>query len=191
MQSLNVIVTGVGGQGILTLARIIGEAAAASGLGALVAETHGLSQRGGSVVVHVRLGEAEAPLVPEGEGDLMISMELLEALRYSSYMRRGGEVVTDKLIIKPYGSRPPSAEEIVAELRSMGLNVYAVEAASIAEALGDVRAANVVLLGYAIARTQLGKLLKAESVEALLRRGKGAETNVKAFKLGMSAGKER
>ncbi|MCS7107191.1 MAG: 2-oxoacid:acceptor oxidoreductase family protein [Acidilobaceae archaeon] len=187
MDSLNVVVAGVGGQGVLTLAKVIGEAAIASGRGALVAETHGLSQRGGSVVVHVRIGEVEAPLVPEGEGDLLISTELLEALRYASFLRREGEVVSDALVLKPYGFKGDlKAYQLAEELRRLGLRVHLVNAAGMAEPLGDVRAANMILLGYSVARTALGEFLDAREVEGVIGRGRGAEVNLKAFRLGLS-----
>ncbi|MEN2999914.1 MAG: 2-oxoacid:acceptor oxidoreductase family protein [Acidilobaceae archaeon] len=187
MASLNVVVAGVGGQGVLTLAKVIGEAAIAGGRGALVAETHGLSQRGGSVVVHVRLGDVEAPLVPEGEGDLLLSTELLEALRYASFLKRGGEVVSDALVLKPYGFKGElKAYQVAEELKRLGLKVHLVNAAGMAEPLGDVRAANMVLLGYALSRTRLGEFLELGKVEEVIGRGRGAEVNLKAFRLGLN-----
>jgi len=188
---LNILVVGVGGQGILTLSRVLGEAAVASNLDVLVAETHGLSQRGGSVAVHVRIGwGVEAPLIPQGEADIVLGLELLEALRAAPSLRRSGVIVADLILIPPSipGVKAPSLEDVVGALRSLGVELHLVHASDVAKKLGDVRVANMYLLGYAYQRTRLRELLEERAVENAILRLPNPELNLKAFKLGLAGG---
>lgn len=189
-ESFNIVIAGVGGQGVLTLSRIIGEASLAGGLNILVAETHGLSQRGGSVVVHVRIGDVDSPLVPLGEADLMIGLELLEVLRNVSYMRRGGFIVADKLVIPPSipGVTVPSVDSVIEALRGLDVELILTPASEVAEKLGDVRVANVYLLGRALSKTRLGDIISFDSVARVLRGLPNPELNLKAFELGYTGG---
>ncbi len=185
-ESFNILIAGVGGQGVLTLSRIIGEASLASGLNVLVAETHGLSQRGGAVVVHVRIGDVDSPLVPLGEADLMIGLELLEVIRNIGYMRRGGFIVADRLIIPPSipDVKTPSLDNVIEALRGLDVRLTVIPASEVAEKLGDARVANVYLLGQAISITKLGSIIGFDSVVKVLRGLPNPELNLKAFKLG-------
>jgi indolepyruvate ferredoxin oxidoreductase beta subunit len=189
-ESFNIVIAGVGGQGVLTLSRIIGEASLAGGLNILVAETHGLSQRGGSVVVHVRIGDVDSPLVPLGEADLMIGLELLEVLRNVSYMRRGGFIVADKLVIPPSipGVTVPSVDSVIEALRGLDVELILTPASEVAEKLGDVRVANVYLLGRALSKTRLGDIISFDSVARVLRGLPNPELNLKALELGYTGG---
>jgi indolepyruvate ferredoxin oxidoreductase beta subunit len=189
-ESFNILIAGVGGQGVLTLSRIIGEASLASGLNVLVAETHGLSQRGGAVVVHVRIGDVDSPLVPLGEADLMIGLELLEVVRNIGYMRRGGFIVADRLIIPPSipDVKTPSLDNVIEALRGLDVRLTVTPASEVAEKLGDVRVANVYLLGQAISVTKLGSIIGFDSVVKVLRGLPNLELNLKAFKLGYVGG---
>jgi indolepyruvate ferredoxin oxidoreductase beta subunit len=186
----NIVIAGVGGQGVLTLARVIGEAALINGFNALVAETHGLSQRGGAVVVHVRLGDVESPLVPLGGADLILGLELLEVLRNISYVRRDGCVVADKLIIPPSipGVKAPSLDDVMRALLSLDVRVTVVPASEVAEKLGDVRVANMYLLGYALSKTGLGGFISFDSVVKASRTLPNSELNLRALKLGYGSG---
>jgi len=188
---LNILVVGVGGQGILTLSRVLGEAAVASNLDVLVAETHGLSQRGGSVAVHVRIGwGVEAPLIPQGEADIVLGLELLEALRAAPSLRRGGVIVADLILIPPSipGVKAPSLEDVVGALRSLDIELHLVHASDAAKKLGDARVANMYLLGYAYQRTRLRVLVEEKAIESAILRLPNPELNLKAFKLGLASG---
>jgi indolepyruvate ferredoxin oxidoreductase beta subunit len=189
-ESFNILIAGVGGQGVLTLSRIIGEASLASGLNVLVAETHGLSQRGGAVVVHVRIGDVDSPLVPLGEADLMIGLELLEVIRNIGYMRRGGFIVADRLIIPPsiLDVKTPSLDNVIEALRGLDVRLTVIPASEVAEKLGDARVANVYLLGQAISITKLGSIIGFDGVVKVLRGLPNPELNLKAFKLGYMGG---
>jgi indolepyruvate ferredoxin oxidoreductase beta subunit len=189
-ESFNILIAGVGGQGVLTLSRIIGEASLASGLNVLVAETHGLSQRGGAVVVHVRIGDVDSPLVPLGEADLMIGLELLEVVRNIGYMRRGGFIVADRLIIPPSipDVKTPSLDNVIEALRGLDVRLTVTPASEVAERLGDVRVANIYLLGQAISIKKLGCIIGFDSVVKVLKGLPNPELNLKAFKLGYMGG---
>jgi indolepyruvate ferredoxin oxidoreductase beta subunit len=189
-ESFNILIAGVGGQGVLTLSRIIGEASLASGLNVLVAETHGLSQRGGAVVVHVRIGDVDSPLVPLGEADLMIGLELLEVIRNIGYMRGGGFIVADRLIIPPSipDVKTPSLDNVIEALKGLDVRLTVIPASEVAEKLGDVRVANVYLLGQAISITKLGSIIGFDSVVKVLRGLPNPELNLEAFKLGYVGG---
>jgi indolepyruvate ferredoxin oxidoreductase beta subunit len=148
----NVLMAGVGGQGVLVASETLALAALANGLEAKQSEVHGVAQRGGSVVSHVRFGErVYSPLVRCGEVDVLFAVERLEALRYSHYLRRGGRVVMDDRTIKPIQmpgvAEAPYPEEVPDFLRRKGYQVTVVPALQAAIDAGDKRCANVVLLG--------------------------------------------
>ena len=185
---LNVVVTGVGGQGLITLSTILAQAALLRGHNAIVAETHGLSQRGGTVIVHVRLGPAEAPLIPPGTGDVLLSMELIEAVRYANYLRSGGTAVVNDYITPPPLPKieVPSRGELVEALKSRAGRLLLVPATRQALELGDARTANMILLGAALSRGFLEPYVDLDAVsEAVKARWpRAAERNLQALRLG-------
>jgi indolepyruvate ferredoxin oxidoreductase beta subunit len=183
----NIVVTGVGGQGQLTLARILAEAALRQGMGALVAETHGLSQRGGTVVVHVRLGAAEAPLIPPGTADLLLAMELIEAARQSRFLRSGAAAVVNDYVVEPPlpGVEAPPREKLLGIVSSRAGRLLVVEATKEALRLGEPRAANMVLLGAALGAGLLP--LERGSVEEAVKAVLGAAAGVNLEALGRGA----
>jgi len=149
---VNILMAGVGGQGVLAASETLALAALAEGLEAKQSEVHGVAQRGGSVVSHVRFGRRVfSPLIRCGEVDLLYAGEKLEAVRYAHYLKPGGTVVMNDQTVRPI--RYPGAEEQhypegVAEfLRSKGYTVLVIPALATAVELGDKRCANVVLLG--------------------------------------------
>jgi len=186
--TLNIVVTGVGGQGLITLSSIIARAALRRGVNALVAETHGLSQRGGTVIVHVRLGEVDAPLVPPGNADVLLAMELIEAARYLGYLRPGGTAVLNDYLVPPPlpGVEVPSPSRILGCIRSRAGKVVSVPATRRALELGDVRVANMVLLGAALAAGAFDEFVDAAAVEEAIRESwpKAAELNIVALRAG-------
>jgi indolepyruvate ferredoxin oxidoreductase beta subunit len=189
---LNVVVAGVGGQGVITAAVLIATAALEAGYEALVAETHGLSQRGGTVVVHVRLGkEVEAPLVARGMADTLIALEPLEAARYSYYLRRGGILVANTYMVPPPipGVSVPTLEELANALHSLRARVYLVDATRRALELGSARAANTYILGFALAVGAFHDMLELRHFEEAIRSfGRDVDVNLKALKSGYEEG---
>lgn len=148
----NIMIVGVGGQGTLLTSRIIGRAALAEGYEVKISEVHGMAQRGGSVVTFVRFGDAVCePVVEEGQADVIIAFERLEALRYSHYLKKGGTLIVNDCRIDPMtvvigaGEYP---EDIVEQLQKEH-TVLTVDGQGIALGLGNSRVLNSVVLGFA------------------------------------------
>lgn len=187
----DIILSGVGGQGILSIATVIGEAATAAGLFLKQAEVHGMSQRGGDVQSNLRLSSEViySDLIPCGSADLIISMEPMEALRYLPYLAADGRVVTSA---KPFVNIPnyPSEEALMAELSSLP-DVVMLDIEEAARACGNPKGANMVLLG--MAAPAIG-ILDADALRAAIgrvfaRKGEAiVAANRKAFDIGLEAG---
>ena len=186
----DIILCGVGGQGILSIATIIGEASTEAGLYLKQAEVHGMSQRGGDVQSNLRLSTDPiwSDLIPLGETNVIISMEPMEALRYLPYLSKQGTIVTSS---KPFVNIPnyPEESELMAELDSMP-SVVKLDIESVAKDAGNARGANMVLLGMAapyIEILSVEQLRKAISV-IFARKGEAVvEVNLKAFDCGVAA----
>jgi indolepyruvate ferredoxin oxidoreductase beta subunit len=139
----DVILGGVGGQGILLASEIIARAAMKKGFRVMMAETHGMAQRGGSVVSHVRLGDVYGALVPEGQGDLVVGFEYMEAYRQIHFLKSGGKVLINDHKIKPVTL--DEYPELTFDLSAY--TVLKVSATDIAKELGNVIVTNMVILG--------------------------------------------
>lgn len=186
----DIILAGVGGQGILTIATIIGEAAAKAGVNLKQAEVHGMSQRGGDVQSTLRLSTEPiySDLIREGSADLIISMEPMEALRYVPYLVEQGWVVTSS---HPYKNIPnyPDVQQIVEELESLPHTVM-LPIEDLARQNNMPKSANVVLLGMA---ARYIEILSPEELRESIKRifaSKGetvVEMNLRAFDLGLNA----
>ena len=152
METKNIMIVGVGGQGSLLASKLLGRLLLTRGYDIKVSEVHGMSQRGGSVVTYVRFGsKVYSPIIDKGEADFIVSFELLEAARYTQYLRKGGKIVTNTQRINPMpvitgAARYP--DDPVSEMRAAGINVDAFDALSLAEQAGSPRAVNLVLMGH-------------------------------------------
>lgn len=190
---LDIILSGVGGQGILSIAAIIGEAALKEGLHIKQAEVHGMSQRGGDVQSNLRISSDKiySDLIAKGSADVIISLEPMEALRYLPYLSQEGWIVTNTAAyvnIKNY----PEIETILDELSSMP-NVILLDVDTLAKESGVARAANIVLLGAAsvILGIEADKLEDAIT-QVFSRKGEAiVEMNIKAFRTGRSVGESQ
>jgi indolepyruvate ferredoxin oxidoreductase beta subunit len=185
----DIILAGVGGQGILSIAAAIGLAAVENKLHLKQAEVHGMSQRGGDVQSHLRLSEKQiaSDLIPYGKGDLIISVEPMESLRYLPWLSTAGWLVTNSV---PFINIPdyPPIEEILREIRKIK-NHRIIDADSIAREAGSARSGNMVILGAASPFIGLPFSSLENSVRRLFER-KGeeiVENNVKALKAGRDA----
>lgn len=153
MENLNFLLVGVGGQGILLASDILAEVGLRTGHEVKKSEVHGMAQRGGSVVCHVRWGDrVYSPLTGKGEVDYLVAMELLESLRYVNFLRPEGMAIVNRQRLLPLavtsgGQEYPGDERIERVLRQAAREVYIVPALATAEELGEARVANVVLLG--------------------------------------------
>lgn len=188
----DIILAGVGGQGILSIASCIGIAAVEKNLYLKQAEVHGMSQRGGDVQSHLRLSSDEiaSDLIPEGKADMIISVEPMEALRYLPMLSKDGVIITASepfININNY----PAVEEIYAELKKH--NAIIIDADNIAKECGNVRAANMVIFGAAVPALEIDM----ETIENSIRKQFGSKgedvinLNLKAVKAGYEAATRR
>lgn len=190
----DIILCGVGGQGILSIATIIGQAATVSGLNLKQAEVHGMSQRGGDVQSNLRLSTDPiwSDLIPQGKADLIISMEPMEALRYLPYLSQEGTIVTSS---KPLVNIPnyPDEVSLMAELDSMP-SVVKLDIEDVARELGMPKAANMVLLGMAAPFLDILSVEQLRNAISVIFARKGeavVEANLKAFDKGVSEAKNK
>jgi indolepyruvate ferredoxin oxidoreductase beta subunit len=188
--SFDILMVGIGGQGTILASNILGEACLIEGRPVKGAETHGMAQRGGSVESHIRIDGLFGPLIPPGQADLMISFDLLEALRYSHYVKKEGLIVVNNHLVLPtsvYTQKlvAPTKDEIIAALKKNSLCLL--DADKMATDAGSPLSQNVVMLGAASGSIPLkpGSLL--EAVRRLVPK-KTVEINVKAFEAGRAFG---
>ena len=186
----DIILAGVGGQGILTIATIIGDAATAAGLNLKQAEVHGMSQRGGDVQSNLRLSTEpiHSDLIKQGAADLIISMEPMEALRYLPYLNKEGWVVTSS---HPFKNIPnyPEEEALMEELNNLP-RVAALPIEDVAKENNLPKSANVVLLGMAAKYIEIltPEQLRESIARVFAAKGeKIVEANQQAFDLGLNA----
>lgn len=185
----NILLVGVGGQGILLASEILSEAFMQAGFDVKKSEIHGMSQRGGSVVSHVRYGtEVHSPIVPEGEGDILFGFEIMETYRSLPLLKSGASVVANDLCIQPPSvllgqeTYPTDLPEKIAALFPKFLLV---DGQGLAAEAGNVRAANTVLLGAVSKRLDIADECWIKALEKMVPR-KALEVNLKAFQLGRS-----
>lgn len=185
----NSILAGVGGQGLLSIAAVLGEAARRQGLHLKQAEVHGMAQRGGGVQSHIRYGDEpiHSDLVREGTADLILSLEPMETLRYLPFLSPDGAVVTNS---EPFQNIPnyPELATILEEVRGLP-NHRLIDAAALAKRAGSPRAANMVMLGAGSPYLELPEEALISGIETVFA-GKAPEiieTNVTAYRLGRDA----
>lgn len=188
----DIVLAGVGGQGILSIATILGAAALKEGLYLKQAEVHGMSQRGGDVSSNLRLSSSPiaSDLIPFGGADLIVSLEPMEALRYLPYLSKTGWIVTNTT---PFVNIPnyPESDELEKELMSQP-NVVAFDMDELAKAVATQRSSNMVLLGAAAPFIEI----EPEKIEEGIRSVFGAkgeaivESNIKAFRAGLEAARK-
>lgn len=187
----DIILAGVGGQGILTIATVIGQAAISSKMNLKQAETHGMSQRGGDVQSHLRIStdKIHSDLIPMGGADLIISVEPMEALRYLPYLHEDGWLITNSTTFENIPNYP-EAEEIYKEIKAVKNHVI-IDADQIAKDLGSPRSMNIVVLGASMKNLGLTLQQIEESIRAIFGRMGDAvvDANIKALRAGFEAAK--
>lgn len=188
----DIVLAGVGGQGILSIATILGKAALKENLYIKQAEVHGMSQRGGDVQSNLRISSnpIASDLIPKGKADLIVSLEPMEALRYRAYLAPEGWTVTNTA---PFVNIPvyPELEKIMAGLREHG-NLIAFDVDELAKANGSPRTANMVLLGACAPFIGIGaKEIEDAIAEIFGPKGEAiVEMNIKAFRAGLQKADE-
>lgn len=190
----NLIISGVGGQGVITLGMLISQTAISQRENVIMSEIHGLAQRGGSVSVDIRIGDFHAPIIPTGEVDLVIGMEPLEAKRVLDRASTGTNVIAtlEKLVPVSLSIRHeeyPDVDSIISSL-SEHFNVRSIDAVAIAEKLGNYKAANVVVFGFAIGTgfLPLYEETAREQIKTVFS-SRALKVNLEAFEYGLETGR--
>ena len=188
----NIVLTGVGGQGVITAANILGKAAVNAGLNVFVSEVHGMAQRGGSVSCTVRVGNVSGPLVASGTADAILSTEPIEALRYIQYANKKTKVITDINPVIPFtvavgGEEYPSLDEVYKEI-ALHAELHKIDALKISKESGAVITKNIVMLG-ALAAADVLPFKTEILLETILDNvpAKYKDINKKAFEGGLKS----
>lgn len=186
MNTKNIMIVGVGGQGTLLTSRILGGITTRAGYDVKLSEVHGMAQRGGSVVTFVRYGDFVAePIVEEGQADVLIAFERLEALRYAHFLKKDGVIIVNDQRIDPITVVTGAAQypENILETLKKDHNVIAVDAMDEARKLGNTKVFNTVIIGVAAKRMDFDKTQWLEVIEATVP-PKTVEINKAAFEVG-------
>ena len=184
----DIILSGVGGQGVLSLAAVIALGAMRDGLKVRQSEVHGMAQRGGEVLAHLRLSDKEiaSDLIPSGSASMILSMEPLESLRYLSFLANEGILVTSSdsvLNIKNY----PNKDEILREIKQLSRS-FIINSGEIAKQAGSPKATNMVMVGAAALHLPVSSAALEEAIRDIFQPKGEAVTdiNIKAFRLGQN-----
>ena len=190
METRNIMIVGVGGQGSLLASKLLGHLLLSQGFDVKVSEVHGMSQRGGSVVTYVRYGDRVcSPVIDKGEADYIVSFELLEAARWLPYLKKDGQIVTNTQQIDPMPVITGAAVypgNLVEKMKEAGAKVDALDCLALANEAGSAKAVNIVLLGRLSHYFDLPEEAWMASLEANVP-AKFLEMNKKAFELGKKA----
>lgn len=187
MQTKNVMIVGVGGQGSLLASKLLGKLLLTKGYDIKVSEVHGMSQRGGSVVTYVRFGDkVYSPIIDKGEADFIVSFEMLEAARYTEFLKPGGKIIANTQQINPMPVITGAQEypdALSEKIKAAGIDLVAVDALSLAEEAGSAKAVNIVLMGilskyFDFTEDEWNKAIESSVPPKFL------ELNKKAFALG-------
>lgn len=185
----NILLAGVGGQGILLASEILAETFMLAGFDVKKSEIHGMSQRGGSVVSHVRFGkEVFSPVVPEGEGDILFGFELLETYRYLDLLRPGAKVIANDFRIQPPAvllGQERYPDDLPERIRGRFSDFTLIDGLKIATDIGNPRVANTALLGVVSKHLDIDVSFWEKAVTKMVP-AKALEINLLAFKAGRS-----
>lgn len=191
MDTRNIMIVGVGGQGTLLASKLLGYVLVSCGYDVKVSEVHGMSQRGGSVVTYVRYGEkVYSPVIDKGEADIILSFEKLEAARWLEYLKPGGQIITNTQEVMPMPVVTGQAqypEELVEKMRQAGARVDAEDFLAIADRAGSVKAVNIALIGrLSNYFPEIRQEVWEKAIECVVPE-KFRELNRRAFELGRKA----
>ena len=191
MQTKNIMIVGVGGQGTLLASKLLGKLLLGKGYDVKVSEVHGMSQRGGSVVTYVRYGEkVYSPVIDKGEADVIVSFEMLEAARWAEYLKKDGVIITNTQQVNPMPVIIGACgypENLEGKIKDLGLKLDAFDALSLAEQAGNSKAVNIVLMGRL---SKFFDFTEEEWLNAIEQSvpAKFLELNKQAFALGRKYG---
>ncbi|MBC8258114.1 MAG: 2-oxoacid:acceptor oxidoreductase family protein [SAR324 cluster bacterium] len=173
---IKIILCGIGGQGVVFLNRLLARAAMDAGFPVMSLESHGMSRRGGSVVLHLRLGSHESPLVSQGGADLLLALDAQEGLRNLSFVKSGGMVIVN--------SKDEFPAEVSTELKRLKIKTHSINATELARKMGKATAANVILAGCTVALSNVSLTKEALQESVALMSPKAAKLNNKAIEIG-------
>ncbi|MBR4989747.1 MAG: indolepyruvate oxidoreductase subunit beta [Oscillospiraceae bacterium] len=190
METKSIMIVGVGGQGSLLASKLLGRLLLTRGYDIKVSEVHGMSQRGGSVVTYVRYGDkVYSPVIDKGQADCIVSFELLEAARWTEYLKPGGKIIVNTQQINPMPVIIGAAEypeNLVEKMSAAGIDVDAFDALTLAEQAGSSKAVNIVLMGHMSRNFDFTEEEWMTALEQSVA-PKFLEMNKKAFALGRNA----
>ena len=190
MKTKNIMIVGVGGQGSLLASKLLGRLLLTRGYDIKVSEVHGMSQRGGSVVTYVRFGDkVYSPVIDKGEADYIVSFELLEAARWTEYLKPDGKIIVNTQQINPMPVIIGAAqypENLVQQMVDARIDIDAIDALTLAEQAGSSKAVNLVLMGRLSRYFDFTEEEWLTAIEASVP-AKFLEMNKKAFSLGRNA----
>ena len=190
METKNIMIVGVGGQGSLLASKLQGKLLLTKGYDIKVSEVHGMSQRGGSVVTYVRFGDkVYSPVIDLGQADFIVSFELLEAARWTEYLKPCGKLITNTQQINPMPVIIGAAEypeDLAGKMRAAGIDLDAIDALSLAEQAGSSKAVNLVLMGRLSRYFDIAPEEWMAAIETSVP-AKFLEMNRQAFLLGANA----
>lgn len=190
-KSYDCIIVGIGGQGTILASNVLGDACVIEGRHVSGAETHGMSQRGGSVETHIRIDGRHGSLIAPGTADLLISFDILEALRYRHFVKSDGIMIVNREMVVPTSvfsnKQPiPKIEDVESELKRGTQKIIMIDAAVLAAKAGSPLSVNIVLIGAASHILPLASNSIAEAVKRNVP-PKTVEINLKAFELGKNS----
>lgn len=181
------MIVGVGGQGTLMASRLLGSVAMQQRYEVKVSEVHGMSQRGGSVVTYVKMGDQVfSPVIEKGEADIIMAFEKLEALRWIDYLKPSGTLILNNQQINPMPvitGKEKYPENIIGRFESAGIRVLSIDAFQLAKDCGNIKAVNVVLIGLLAKTTDIGKDVWLNALKEVIPE-KILDVNIRAFEAG-------
>ena len=193
MDTTNVLMVGVGGQGIILASEILSEVAMHAGMDCKKSEVHGMSQRGGVVTTHVRFGkEVFSPLIPQGAADVILAYEAAEGLRWCHQLReRGTIIINNQRLIPPIAMTKEYdyPMDAIKQIRARGVDMIEVDVADICQEIGNPRLGSTVLLGTLSAKLSIAEAVWLEVIKKRVPRGT-EDLNLIAFKRGQGLGVE-
>lgn len=185
----SILIVGVGGQGTLLASKILGQVVMQQGLDIKMSEVHGMAQRGGSVVTQVRFGEKiYSPLIPAKGADIILSFELMETLRYLPLLKKHGKIIINEQKISPMPVIVGAAkypDNPIKEIQEIGIEVISLKAYELAKEAGNMKAANVVLLGVLAKDLDFHKSMWENAIKEIVPE-RLLEVNMRAFEIGYS-----
>ena len=190
MSTKNIMIVGVGGQGTLLASKLLGKMLLAAGFDVKVSEVHGMSQRGGSVLTYVRVGEkVYSPIIDQGEADYVISFEILEAARAADFLKPEGKIISNLQEINPMpvvAGKAAYPDDLAGKMKAQGIDIDAFDALRLAEEAGSSKAVNLVLMGRLSRHFDFPEEEWMRTIENSVP-AKFLEMNKKAFLLGRNS----